>query len=287
MMIQVPVYIDIPEEQLIPGPQGIQGDPGADGINSSAWKYTSVPGDNKAAFQAFIADAVAAGVKSVSIGAEWIEFHSKPDIPAGMRITGENSSESALVRCYSGDFIQFSSGFNGGLHKLAIYAASGTSGGAGLLLRATASLSPDYSSFSDLVITGAGTWAWPLFIDGTQRASPQGVRDLDFRNINLFCGTLGALQIANGVGVTFTGLGAYPAGGSSGNVYIGSGSNTVNLIAANVQGELNLVNLQKLVFSGHLISLNSAGSASKCHISGTHGGGAIVNNLSNSVVDLL
>lgn len=302
-MAQVPFTLYVDDTNLIAGPQGPAGAAGTNGTNgvdgadgaqgatgpagsSSGMVYTSVTGDNTTAFNAFLAAAVTAGEKTVSLKAETISFDSKPTIPAGIRIIGHSSSETVLVRNYSGDFIEFGAGFNGGMARLALFAAAGTTGGVGLLLKATASTSCDYASFEDLVITGAGSYDYPLKVDGSLRTSPQGIRDLEFRNINLFAGTIAALYIINGVGINFFGLGAYPAGGTSGNVYIGGGSNTVNLYGANVQGELNLTSLQKLVFSGHIISLNSAGTASKCHISGTVSGSA-VNNLANSSVNLV
>lgn len=295
-MATLPVGLLIEDNLLIPGPPGPAGPAGPQGEpgGGEAWRYTGVSGDNKAAFDEFLADAVAAGVKRVRIGSGRFEFASKPTIPASMWLDGEGSRVTQLVRAYSGDFIEFgaAAGFGGGLQGVSLQAGAGTSGGGGLLVKAAAAHSPDYAAFSDLVITndqqgGGGTWAFPLVVDGSLRSSPQGVRDLHFNNVNLFAGTSGALSVVNGVGVNFIGLGTYPAGGTSGNVYVNGGSNTVNFFGANVQGELNLSNLQKLIFFGHLISMNTAGTASKCYIVGSQGGGPIVNNLTSSAVGLV
>lgn len=281
--MKVPATITIEVE--LPDPPAPPAPPGHD--DTSLW-FPFQPGDSTPRFNAAIAECIATGIRLIRFDRGMHRFDSKPsDITHSIKLAGDGASISSLVRNFNGDFIRFtgSQGFGGGMNDLSIYAAAGTSGGVGLTLYGDANASPDYSSFENIVITGAGTYTYSMRVNGLNRPAPQGVRDVRFRGIDLFCGTFGAALIDNAVGLFIDQLGAFPAGGSSGNVYIQGGSNSV-FLRGNIQGDLVISQATRVRFDGITIGLNSDSSGTECYLTGI-ALGAVVNNLTSSFVHLI
>lgn len=304
--MQVPVSLSIPDEMLIagppgadgaqgpqgePGPQGPQGIPGTSGgAGPNIQDYAgATTGNAQDALNSAVADCITGNYRKITIPAGTFEMAAVPSpITHGIRLVGECPSQSILQKAHNGDGITFDGvgAMGGGLSNIAIYSKAGFSGGTALTLSATSTISPDYSWFENIVITGAGSWATGVHIDGSPRSVPQGIRDIRFQNINIFACTSSCGYLDNAVGVRFDGLACYPAGGTTANFYITGGSNTVLIAGAVFQGELNLTNCQNVIFDGLLYSLNSNSTAHDCRLTGIHTGGPLYNNLLNSTVSL-
>jgi hypothetical protein len=290
-MAQVPVLLSIDDEMLIPGPQGDEGPRGPSGIGDSLdiMEYGgTTTGDNTAALNEALADCVTLGKRMISFPAGMFGFSSQPSAIDGIRIVGQGKTATYLVRNYSGNFLKFGGGLLGGsgLEDLGVLAGSGTSGGYGIHLVGSSTETPDFSTFKSLLVSsGGGTFAFPFLLDGSLRTSPQGVRNVRVSNSDFFAGTSGAAQIYNGVAVYMDAVGCYPAGGTSGTLYVQGGSTIICMTNMNVVGELNLQSLSRLTFSGHVSSFYGASSASQCFVIGTKSG-SVSNSMTNSYVNL-
>jgi len=297
-MANIPISLSIPDEMLIPGPQGPQGDQGIQGPQgppgSSAANGPNIldyagatTGNAQDALNAALADCISGGYRKITVPVGWFDMSAAPNpITHGVRLVGENPSQSVLRKTYNGDGLVFngSGGMGGGVSNMAIYAGTGTTSGSALKLVASSTESPDYCWHENVVITGAGSWQYGLLVDGIARSSPAGLRDTHFKNLNIFACTSAPAYLRKAIGAVFNGLGCFPAGGANGNLYVADGSDSVMIHGGNINGEMNLVNCSRVVFSGAIGSLNTAASAVKCHISGTCSG-AIYNNMTNSRVD--
>lgn len=221
---------------------------------------------------------------------EW-NISAAPNDLSGITLFGDCPSNTILVANYSGDCIIFNGagGMGGGIKKLTLWRGVGYSGGAGVKLVGNNSSSPDYAVFEDFDIThgsGGGSYDYPLVIDGTQRTTIQGVRDVKFRNVNLFCGMQGAASLQNIVGCGFSDLSCYPAGGSAAGLFIGGGSSTNFFDGANVQDQLNITHASQIIFQGLISSLNTDSTGSRCHLTGLCSAGPITtSNLQSSYVN--
>ncbi len=94
----------------------------------------------------------------------------------------------------------------------------GATGGAGLaIVPASVADNPSFSYFSGLYISGASTWTYAVYIDGTALPS-FGVRDVSFNNCNLFASSIDIVHVKCGVHIAFSNGGAYQAGGTASTV---------------------------------------------------------------------
>lgn len=252
--------------------QGVTGTggycPGID-INDHGGTLT---GDNTPALNAALTAAAAAGKSTICFHKGKYYFNSAPDQINGITLQGEGKTATYLVRSYSGNFLMFAGGTlgGGGLRDISVLAGAGTSGGYGIYLYANSSVTPDLATIErGLVSSDGGTFGVPLFIDGTARTSPQGVRGVRITNFDFFAGTSAAVWVANGVAVFMDNIGTYPAGGTNGDIQITSGSTIVSMSNMNIQGKLILDNCLKITFQGHMISFQASGSASGVFVNGT------------------
>jgi hypothetical protein len=256
------------------GPQGIQGPPGSG--SSSAINIMdcggTTSGDNTTALNTALAACVTLGKRAIEFPCGQFSFSSQPNAINGIRLIGQGKTSTYLVRNYPGNFLKFAGGVlgGGGTRDISVLAASGTSGGYGIHQFGNTTETCDFATFENGLISGnGGTFAVPLMIDGVARTSPQGVRDIRVRNFDVFAGTSAAIWIANGVGIYLESVGTYPAGGTNGDVVIGSGSTVINMSGMNIQGSLTMSSCSKICFQGHTISFVAASTASGVFVNGT------------------
>lgn len=185
--------------------------------------------DNTPAFNAAVASCETTGCREITFPAGKFKFLSPPvPMRVGIYLRGASKSDTLLIRSYSGGhFLTWigsaptGKGMSGGAEKLAVYAGAGTSGGFGIQLTGDANSRASFNHFSDIVVTGDGTWDISVYIDGSQLGAPlQGIRDVSFFNVSIFNATISPLYIYNGVAVTFVGGGVFQGLGTTGDVYI-------------------------------------------------------------------
>lgn len=281
--------------ESLKAPQGTGGSSQAINIMDFGGTLT---GDNTPALNASLAACVTQGKRVIEFPAGYFRFNSQPALINGIRIIGQGTTATYLVREYSGDFLRFGGGTlgAGALENVGILAGAGTTGGSGVLLTVTASDRPDWASLRNVKITadgtGGGTFSNGILLDGSQPVSPQGVRSVRISAVDVFACTQAAINVYNGVAIFMDNVGTYPAAGLTGDVYIGGGaaanlrSTLVCMNNMNIQGALHLLNCSKVTFSGHVIGFNGANTADKCYVTGTKDGGAVTNNTTNSHIAL-
>jgi hypothetical protein len=219
--------------------------------------------------------AISSAVNNLYIPPGAWTFLTKPNpIFHSMEIIGEGFGSSWLVRRYTEytatNGLLTLRGGSARVMRLGILAGNGTGGGAGISLVGDATSSPDWSVLEDLYISrdpgGNGTWQDAILIDGTQRSSPLGVRDLSIRNCQLFASTNNACQINGAVSVNLSGGGMFPAGGTTGRLQI-TGTSQVNSYYVSVDvpfiGGIYLdnciyVNVKAGVIAGNITNASSA-----------------------------
>lgn len=189
--------------------------------------------------------ACAGPIRTIQYEAGVYHFLTPPDpFPCGVILIGQGKGATILERNYSGgDFLAWVGGQEGGggLTQLAVYAGAGTSGGHGVLVQAQAAHAIGTIAgavvLRDVTISGAGTWDWPLRLDGSGRtdcASACGVRIVRLDNVHLFQGMLGNLLCLNCISLEWIGGGSY--GQNPGILFIGGTGNYLN---ADLQGMLS------------------------------------------------
>jgi len=151
----------------------------------------------------------------------------------------------------------------GGVKGLGILLEDGrpTSTAGALRLDGDASFQPDQSTFEDLYVTAAGSSYWYdiLVAFGSERTTPQGIRIVTMKNLQLFRGRNSGAQFYNCVGWTIENLGTFVGSGGGSDVYIsGGGSGPTNTTQMDLRG---------LTCSGTL----SLSNATKCTIFGQAG----------------
>ena len=278
-MSGVPLTFEQWLQSLIPPPSVSSGSSNA--INIADFGLTTT-GDNTPALHAALDACVAQGKRIIEFPCGTFGFDTAPRPINGIMLRGQGLTSTYLVRKYSGNFLNFGGGFlgGGGCSDMGVLAGAGTSGGYGIYCPGqTAVGSNDWGIFKHLYISSAGgTWAVPFMIDGQLRSSPQGTRDLRILGVDCFAGTSAGMWIANGVGVTLDSVGTYPAGGTNGDLVIGSGSTVINMSNMNIQGTLNLSNCSKIAFTGHMNNFSAASTASGVFANGTRSASGTYSN---------
>lgn len=226
-------------------------------------------GDNGPALTLFCANLAAQGVQGCVLPAAHMRFDTPLSLPTPFKLVGQGMGDTILLCNYPGDFFTLTNGAYV-IQDMAIYALDGISAQFGIRIISTNEQSPDYTVIENVGISayGSGSFAWPLHFDGTQRTSPIGLRDLMLRNVDLFAGRLGAAQFDRVIGFDAIGLHTFPAGSGSGDVLVGYGSDLVNLMPCNIQGQLTIVNSSRVLVSGNIGSLNVDGTSSYCRATG-------------------
>ena len=190
-------------------------------------------------------DACAGPIRTIQYEAGVYHFLTPPDpFPCGVILIGQGKGATILERNYSGgDFLAWIGGQEGGggLTQLAVYAGAGTSGSHGVFVHAQAAHSIGTIAgaviLRDVTISGAGTWDWPLRLDGSGRtdcSSACGVRIVRLDNVHLFQGVLGNLLCLNCISLEWIGGGSY---GPMADVLFVGGTN--NYLNADVQGTIS------------------------------------------------
>lgn len=193
---------------------------------------------------------------------------------SGVSIESEGGSQACrwVYNNASGTAIRFSAASaytGGGLHGIACLLEDGigNSNAEFLRLEGDATNMPDQFRFSDLYITALGSSYWfnALVMNGIPRTSPQGIRLVDARNIQLFRSRNAAGQFYNPVGFTIENLGSYSGTGGGNDIYFGGGgasnTNATQLDAQGVwcSGTLVLTNMSRFRLFGTatIVSTNS------------------------------
>jgi hypothetical protein len=135
-----------------------------------------------------------------------------------------------------------------------------------LRLEASASHAPDQTIFEDMYFSRLGTsmWGTLLTADGQPRTSPQGIRIVTMKNIQLFCGRLGGALFYNCVGFSIDNLGTYSGTGAGNDVYIsGGGSASTDTVQFEMRGltcsgQLSLSNATKVGVWGNAATVVGA-----------------------------
>ena len=175
------------------------------------------------AFNAAVAAVIASGSKRLHISAGVYYLNTQPaSIAASLEIYGDGLNSTVLIRNYNGTAAQGlirlvpgASGFQ--LRRLAIDAASGTSGGHAISAVADATTSIDGVVFEDLWIStfGTDTWSTCIHIDGTLKITGAvGIREMAWRNVNVFGAALRSVTLTGVVDFSWQGGGIYTAGGT-------------------------------------------------------------------------
>ena len=240
--------------------------------------------DIVAGFNKALTDALANNLREIYVAPGMWNFASKPNpINAGIKVFGSTASECILVAQYSNDdFLKFDGlgGTSGGLNAIQLSAGAGMAPNNAVSLVGNNTSSPDFTEFEDVIVTssdggGGGTWGSALYADGTARTTIQGVRDVTIRNFTSFATRNFSASLQNIVGFDVEGFHAFPAGGTTADFYIGSGSDTNEFGSMNVLGTLIINNSQNGVFDGKINALSTASSGSHGRVTGLWQSGPI------------
>lgn len=191
-----------------------------------------------------------------------------------------NQTNTAAFLKWDGTGPEFNS-TGGGIQRLNVVAASGTSGGVAVHLYATSdSQRPGYFEISHVLVwgTSGGTWAYALIQDGSNctTASGQGLRDVAFTNVYLSGATVETCQIINGTNNQYMGLYVYQAGGSSAVMRITGTSSASTSKSTNgfgsiyVSGDLILQNCDHQILFGYATTLTVTGDTTNSKFYGDY-----------------
>lgn len=203
------------------------------------------------------------------VGGSWLA-NTMPNhsLLSGNYIEGEGSQGSLIVYNNANNVMFYYSGFGGfsggGVKGVGMQLEDGlgdTSSYAVLLKGDTAS-QPDQCEFEDLYITALGSSYWynPFQAYGNLRTSPQGIRILECKNIQLFRGRNVGCHLSGVVQASFDNLGIYVGkpGTNGDSMYVTGGTTpdtqTVQFRAEEiaVNGNLNINNCRDVELQGRV-----------------------------------
>ncbi len=209
----------------------------------------------------------------------WL-FNTQIDPAKLSGITLEGIHELASQMVWAGgavDFLRWSgaSAYSGGaIRRMGMYREDGFSAvSTGIMLQGDATFQPDQFTVENIYMSALGTgyWSKNLFLSGQARTSPQGLRVVSGRNLQLFRSGSGGGYGAgffNVVQGDFTNVGTYVGTGALGtNVYVGGGGTTstnttqFTLDRLACGGELNLTSHTRAKYDGFCANLAMAGTA--------------------------
>jgi hypothetical protein len=250
---------------------------------AGAWNYRGATAgsgtDIGPAFSAMIATlrALPHGRGRIMIGpGRWQLSTSNIDF-SGIQLEGVGSQASDIVvNISAGTAFRFSgaNGYSGGGMKglgLVLESGLGNTNAYCVYLAGDASHQPDQMAFEELYITSnnaASYWWDGVHCDGTARTSPQGIRVVTWKNIQVFCCRNVAFYCAGIVQHTFENIGSYvPLAGSNGaDMYItGGGSPATNSIQVELRrvacgGTFHIYNASFITLQGNWAGLYNAGT---------------------------
>lgn len=210
----------------------------AEALGADITDFGAISGgpDTTPAWNAAVTAASNSTDRTIRIPAGNFYFYSAPlPLPTGTRVVGESKSLSVLMRNYSGgDFIVMV-GQGSALRDVSLYAVAGTSGGIGLHAVSNNTTAGGNHTIEDVWITGSGTWALPLFLDGDQRTNPPiGIRCVSLRNVHIFNATWYAAELWNCVSCEWFGGGIYQGYGTNQTLVIGGPLGQKNRVDADI-----------------------------------------------------
>ena len=229
---------------LVIGGQVLRGD--ADIVTPTQVQVPCSSGDSTPAWNAAIAQALGGTDKVVHLFACTYHFSSPPaPITGGIEVIGQGLYSTFLERDYSPgptcaaaacEFIQVAD-IGETIKDLAIFARTGTAGGWGLHVVSTDVRKTNFVSLDNVYVSGYGTYAVSVFIDGLNSHSPlQGVRAVHLTNVSVFNGTVFGFECWNCVDMNWQGGGVWQGFGSTQHVVVGGPSSAVDMVAAFVNG---------------------------------------------------
>lgn len=193
--------------------------------------------DTTPALNAAVSAAIATDDKTIYFSAGQYSFQTIPNaFPSLIRLVGQGLSATVFRRAYSGGKFLTLTGNGCGVKDLTLYANSGTSGGYGIHMIASDTLGAGGNhQIENVWITGKGTWAIPLFLDGINKLqAPAGLRTVHLTNVSVFNATLWAAEFWNCVSCEWFGGGAYQGFGTTQALAVGGALGTKNRIDANI-----------------------------------------------------
>jgi len=155
------------------------------------------------------------------------KFNSKPDaITTGITIAGEGKAKSYFFRNYNEATatvgfldLSISGGFgngSGGVRDLGIYADGATTGGAAISVASSLAVSNGQLSFTNLYVSGTGTWNYCFYADGTAKVgAPIGVRGVYIADCDFFQSTTEGVYLSGVLHGKLTSLGIYSTGAAN------------------------------------------------------------------------
>jgi hypothetical protein len=261
-------------------------------------------GDWTPAFNAALAAAATSGTRTiyfpyiVSDNNGNYNFNTKPNVIGnGITLMGENPRQF-LVRNYapsgaaataqSSFLVWDGSGYansdpnqnkGGGMINLGVGAGNGTSTGCAIFITgADTNNRPGYMMFSNVVISGNGTWSFGVLLKGQDitTSGSQGMRDITFLGLYIFRCTGDPVQITNGVHIHIHGLTVSDggAGNSDPTVRVSGGgttlSNSTQVVMNNldIEGTLAFSDCSRVVAAGYVNRISSTLSATQCKFIG-------------------
>lgn len=253
--------------------------------------------DNTPALNAALTALITGGDKTLHFPAGQFLFKSRPDpIGFGLHVIGEDIVETVLRKQFNGGtFFSFTGehGSGGGISKAAIFADAGFSVSNAIVLSGVNGAHPEFARFEDLYVTGPGLWNMCFAALGNTILVPQGIREVSVSNCQFFNATAAAVWLANAVGFSMSGGGVYPGAGpaSACGIWVtgggtpGTNSNQATFSGVSNNGVLNITNSSGIKYLGGEIGSLATDVSSHCRIE-TQCAGAVINNLTNSVVSL-
>ena len=191
---------------------------------------------NVTALNNCVTAAVADGVREIHFDEGLYYFASAPSVFAvGITLVGMGKRTTGLVRNYTPastttPFLEWTGATTaadgGGLRNVYLYAGTGTTSGAAIVLTAASSSSrPGHMSFVGLEVSGTGTWAHTIYSDatGVTDAGSQGIRDITFTDCELFNATTKTIHVKNAVNWKFISLGVFQGDGNAPDITIDGG----------------------------------------------------------------
>ena len=184
------------------------------------------------AWNAAIQAARTGPAKTIHLDAGQYYFYTRPGpIDSAIRILGDGKSSTVLRRAFSGgDFIVVR-GLGSSIQDLTIWAEEGTTGGVGLHIISDEQAPGGHNDFRNIWITGMGTYALPLFLDGLKRtSSPNGLRGTRLDNVTVFNGTWYTAELWNCINCQWYGGAIHQGFGTVHKLVIGGPLSTNNRI---------------------------------------------------------
>lgn len=184
-----------------------------------------------------LVNAIAAASASGQSGEVWFMngnylFNSAVNVLGKVTLRGNGKNSTRLIRNFTAGSDSVGllnyNGYTASVCNMAMQTASGVTGGCLISLVASATAaSPDFSLFDNLYLTyGAiNTYANCVYINGSARTDNIGVRDVTFRDCDMFGGTTGTVYADTTVNLRLHGS-FFKGGSTSGKITItGTGTN--------------------------------------------------------------